>query len=637
MEKSQIASMLNDESLVRELQTKLGSEMGLPKLRTWGASGEAARSLVGGEEAPPQPEAAESRPLTEAVILDFGRPSLLVKNDTFETPDADIWKMRLLHAQPMVERAIRSVGRVELQDHDTYPWAGTAWMIAEDIAVTNRHVALIFAEKQGNTFPFIRNMAGKPVRASLDFKEEYRQNASIEREVGEVIFIEEALSDHPDMAFLRLKTSATLPPPIPLGEQKREVGRLVAAIGYPARDDRHDDRVLTSVFGDVYNVKRLAPGTVTAFDDSFALSHDCSTLTGSSGSVLIDLETGEAIGLHFGGRPRQANYAVKAATLLQALRRLKIKTFVTGYPGSGQGTQPAVQPPAGLVPPLEAPRPSDYADREGYLDDFLGRGDKFRVPLPTLGEEIAEDAVKVNGDGGESGIELRYTHFSVVMNRERNMAFFTATNIDGTQLRRVPRGDRWLYDPRIRKSDQVGEEVYSHRELDRGHLVRRLDPVWGSEEEAKQANNDTFHFTNACPQHHKFNSGIWNDLEDYVLDNAGAHKLKLLVFTGPVFRPDDQPFREIRIPSQFWKVVVMVRASDRKLSATAYMQSQADLISDLEAPFVTLGEFRTYQVPVARVEKLTKLDFGKLRDFDPLAGEESATFREVTGPQDLRF
>ena len=38
--------------------------------------------------------------------------------------------------------------------------------------------------------------------------------------------------------------------------------------------------------------------------------HDCSTLGGNSGSSVIDLETNQVIGLHFGGRYLQGNSAV---------------------------------------------------------------------------------------------------------------------------------------------------------------------------------------------------------------------------------------------------------------------------------------------------------------------------------------
>ena len=98
--------------------------------------------------------------------------------------------------------------------------------------------------------------------------------------------------------------------------------------------------------------------------------------------------------------------------------------------------------------------------------------------------------------------------------------------------------------------------------------------------------------------------------------------------TGAVFRADDMTYRgQYQLPAEFWKVVVM-RKADRKLSATAYLQTQKNLLEDLEFAY---GAYRTYQVPVTRIEAITGLDFGSLRDHDPLADVESAGPARVIG------
>ena len=61
----------------------------------------------------------------------------------------------------------------------------------------------------------------------------------------------------------------------------------------------------------IYNVKRLQPGEISgeALAD-FEIHHDCSTLGGNSGSPVVDLETHQVLGLHFGGRFLESNSAV---------------------------------------------------------------------------------------------------------------------------------------------------------------------------------------------------------------------------------------------------------------------------------------------------------------------------------------
>jgi endonuclease G len=253
----------------------------------------------------------------------------------------------------------------------------------------------------------------------------------------------------------------------------------------------------------------------------------------------------------------------------------------------------------------------DYANRRGYDPDFLGTG-PLSVPLPTVVGPASDDATP----------PLAYHHFSVVMNRARRLAAVTAVNIDGATSMRLPRErDRWTFDPRLPADQQTGEEVYRANPLDRGHLVRRLDPAWGATPaEAKQANDDTFHFTNCTPQHADFNQEetTWQGLEDYVLDNADNRDLRVSVLTGPVLADDDDEYRGVALPRQFWKVVAMVRR-DGTLSATGYLLSQESLLVGLEAAEdFSYGAYRTFQVPVRRVAALASLDLGRLPSADPL-------------------
>jgi endonuclease G, mitochondrial len=279
-------------------------------------------------------------------------------------------------------------------------------------------------------------------------------------------------------------------------------------------------------------------------------------------------------------------------------------------------------------PLLEATRPDpDYANRTGYDEEFLGAG-LNRVPLPVLSDEQIELAAVNAFAIGEPRYVLSYHHFSVVVNKVRRLAFFTAVNIDGIACIRLKRErDRWFVDPRVPAEAQTDDDLYRNNPLDRGHLVRRLDPAWGATQlEAKACNDDTFHFTNCSPQHEDFNQNqtTWAGLEDYILENADNRDFRVSVFTGPVLADDDEQFGDIHLPRQFWKVVVMVKETD-ELSATAYLLSQEELISGLEVVPETFsyGAYETFQVPVRRVEELTGLSFGSLAAADPLDGLEA--------------
>ncbi len=269
--------------------------------------------------------------------------------------------------------------------------------------------------------------------------------------------------------------------------------------------------------------------------------------------------------------------------------------------------------------------------REGYWPTFLGE-DELEVPLPEIDPSFVGKIASVSGS--ENG-ELKYTHFSIRMRADRRLPFYTACNIAGGLLFNFPRGtDRWFLDSRLsEQKHQIGEDLYMSNPLDRGHLVRRLDPAWGeTRAEAKKAEEDTFFFTNCTPQHSKLNQQTWLSLEDYILSNAATHDLKVTVFTGPVMDDEkDRDYRGVQIPEEFWKVVVIVNTFTQQLSATGYILSQADYLGDLEFIY---GEFKTYQVPISQIEAKTQLSFDLSRS-DPLAQTEARPQREIRSGKDI--
>lgn len=253
----------------------------------------------------------------EAIVLAVGRPALIIKDGTFSYAESDFWTELLNKNKQKIENVIPSVGRIELKNHPGFEWIGTGWVVKNNIVVTNRHVANEFSIKdKNNSFRFRINYEGKEIGARVDLREEYLQSKEEEFKVTKILYIAEP--EEPDIAFLEVEFSGNiLPQPITLSD-KVESDSYVFAIGYPAWDGkRNDPAVMKSVFNDVYGVKRLQPGKVLSVHEKF-FTHDCSTLGGNSGSVLVSLETGSAVGLHFAGTYRKENLAVPA-NIIQSL------------------------------------------------------------------------------------------------------------------------------------------------------------------------------------------------------------------------------------------------------------------------------------------------------------------------------
>jgi endonuclease G len=279
----------------------------------------------------------------------------------------------------------------------------------------------------------------------------------------------------------------------------------------------------------------------------------------------------------------------------------------------------------------------DYGRRPGYDPDFLG----FNVPFPRLTAVTRSQAYDLEGVSGEERYILKYYHYSLIFNQSRKLAFVAGVNYDPNAPVQYKREkDRWFYDPRVTPETelQAGEKLYEDNPLDRGHLVRRADAGWGqTEAEAKLANDDTFHFTNCSPQHSITNQGktsfkdrgrvivappglkLWGKLEDYVASQGKTEGRKLSIFNGPIFRESDLVYRGIQVPQEFWKLVVFPTDSGEP-GAAAFVLSQAELIEDLKEDFRT-DEYKTVQITISELESRTKLNFGRIGEWDVLEQE----------------
>ncbi|MFC8272730.1 DNA/RNA non-specific endonuclease [Streptomyces sp. NPDC057271] len=281
--------------------------------------------------------------------------------------------------------------------------------------------------------------------------------------------------------------------------------------------------------------------------------------------------------------------------------------------------EPTDPPPSPPHPRAGGQRHESFADRSGYDEDFLGPTVPLALPVRAWVETVI----------------LPYTHFTVVFRPDRRLAASTAVCIQGgrpsedTHGVQGPSGmhgdDVWEFDPRLPDEQQAGNDVYRNNSLDRGHLVRRLDPVWGPAAVAAQAGTDTFHYPNAVPQSDGFNQSrqLWQGLENYFLEHTAEFDRRLTVLTGPVLHDSDPPYRGIQVPLRFWKVAAFMQ--EGALASSAYVLDQSpDLGRDAERALAgakhgappPLGPFRTYQVPVSDVAELTELEFGPLPDVD---------------------
>ncbi|MFF9850682.1 trypsin-like serine peptidase [Streptomyces litmocidini] len=253
----------------------------------------------------------------EAIVLLEGRPAIRVQRQDF-APQHDEWAV-LEPQRPAIRESLGRVGRVEVTGHPGLDWVGTAFLVGPRTVMTTRHVAAEFIRLEGERWMLEFGVSARVDPAEEPPAEGEPAGPSVPYEITDVIGV------HPDvdMALLRVESSTGdgLPTPLAVAADAPASlpGRPVYVIGYPAWDGRRNEpESMRRIFMDVYNVKRLQPGTATEFTpDGLVMKHDCSTLGDNGGAPVFDLADHRVLGLHFGGRYRTGNFAVPLWELVE--------------------------------------------------------------------------------------------------------------------------------------------------------------------------------------------------------------------------------------------------------------------------------------------------------------------------------
>ena len=320
--------------------------------------------------------------------------------------------------------------------------------------------------------------------------------------------------------------------------------------------------------------------------------------------------------------------------------------------------RPEEVPAAGLSTVREAPiteamvspwHDTGYDDRLGYDPNFLSPD--FKIPMPTPADP---QAVAKTKDGKSV---LPYQNFSIVMHAKRRLALLTASNVTAEARLKKPEAgrdytrkglsglgqndqERWFADSRLADEFQLPDVFYTKDDgaFDKGHIVRREDVAWGKTYTAlRRANGDTYHVTNCSPQVAGFNRSSlgggdnWGGLENVVLHGAASERY--CQFAGPILDPTDHFFvgaggggakLRVKIPSRFWKVVVVL--TEESVASYGFVLEQD--LSDVPLELTVPPKFVRYMEPLADIEEKASIKFPAIvrngDQFETPEGEEMA-------------
>lgn len=269
-----------------------------------------------------------------SVISPQLRPAIPIHDDLPEHTDHPFWlDLNEQAAQNILKSVCMATGRIEYSSGAEFKPYGSGFLVAEDLIMTNRHVADIFSMSVHGIGNFIRFGYAARINFCRE-KDRWDTDPSLTRAVTDVVML------HPwfDLALLRIEAGPDGVAPLALSVEDAETAldNRVAIVGYPSLNPDENVEVQQQVIS-AFDRKHVSPGFIDAVEvKSFdgrtgrALGHDSSTLTGNSGSPVVDLQTGHVIGLHFKGNTDGLNWAVPSSDIAYDERMIEVGLSFSG-------------------------------------------------------------------------------------------------------------------------------------------------------------------------------------------------------------------------------------------------------------------------------------------------------------------
>lgn len=229
------------------------------------------------------------------------------------------------------------------------------------------------------------------------------------------------------------------------------------------------------------------------------------------------------------------------------------------------------------------------------------------------GQEQAPQQLEIPAtpEGTQSQI-LRYTGHTLSYNRNTLLPNWVAYELTREEAKgNNPRNGEFEQDPQAR-GPQANRDDYRNSGWDRGHMAPAGDMKWSTD-----AMEDTYYFTNICPQNHELNTGDWNDLEIQCRKWAKKYG-SVYIVCGPIVTENTHGKlgkSKITIPDKFFKVVLTLKNGEYHGVGFIFHNppKRDSRLSTRPGPSHPL---ETYAVTIDEVETATGLDFFHLLQND---------------------
>lgn len=189
---------------------------------------------------------------------------------------------------------------------------------------------------------------------------------------------------------------------------------------------------------------------------------------------------------------------------------------------------------------------------------------------------------------------LERTGYTTSYNRDTKTPNWVAWHLTREHTRGHNQRKQALFSEDLDVKPRATNNDYYNSRYDRGHMCPAGDNKWD-----RKAMNESFLFTNICPQNHGLNKNEWNDLEILCRDWAKEYGA-IDIVCGPVYdgsAPRTIGKNKVRLPDAFFKVILCRKGSKPKTIGFIYRN---------------IGQHQTMQEAVRTVdeiERLTGIDF----------------------------
>ncbi|ADV44594.1 DNA/RNA non-specific endonuclease [Bacteroides helcogenes] len=176
---------------------------------------------------------------------------------------------------------------------------------------------------------------------------------------------------------------------------------------------------------------------------------------------------------------------------------------------TSSGDDGIITPPVDEHANVNANDPGAATEGKAYVTDYA-------IPHLDAANLYVEHTVSYNNE--------TVFNYALEWNAGKKHAAWVAFTFDDvTRQNTVKRTDAWNVDPLLPATMQTTEAMHKSDGFDKGHLVASYDRVF-----SKEANAQTFYYSNMSPQFNSFNGGFWASFEGLVQKWARSGKYKKL-------------------------------------------------------------------------------------------------------------